>query len=97
MPASPDKRRQINERGETAPSLKLFTATQSYLTASFRALPETNAGTLAAAIFDFVTGLWVTAGTLSAVVHFEGTETNQLYSFTFFQRLSNSSQVNRHG
>src|SRR5690606_29121001 len=28
----------------------------------------------------------------SAVVHFEGTETNQLYSIAFFQRLSNSSQ-----
>ncbi len=49
-PASINDRRQKDKRGETTPSLKLFTATQSYLTASFSALPETNAGTLAAAI-----------------------------------------------
>src|SRR5699024_477105 len=49
-PASINDRRQKDKRAETTPSLKLFTATQSYLTASFSALPETNAGTLAAAI-----------------------------------------------
>lgn len=42
--------------------------------------------------FDFFTGLRVAASALSTVVHFEGTETNQLYSIAFFQRLSNSSQ-----
>lgn len=50
MPASARGRRQTDKRGLIAPSIKLFTATRSYLTASFSALPETNAGTLAAAI-----------------------------------------------
>ncbi len=38
------------KKGAIAPLFNLFTEARSYLTASFSALPETNAGTLAAAI-----------------------------------------------
>ncbi len=85
--ATPDR-----QKGLMSPFDKTVHSYASYLTASFRALPETNAGTLAAAILISLPVWWVTASALSTVVHFEGTETNQLYSIAFFQRLSNSSQ-----
>ncbi len=91
MPENRNARRQT-DKGADEPPIKTVHSYASYLTASFRALTETNAGTLAAAILISFTGLWVTASALSIMVHSEGTETNQLYSIAFFQRLGNSSQ-----
>ncbi len=79
-------------KGRCRPFVKTVHCHASYLTASFSALPENKCRHVSCGDFDFFTGLRVAGQYAQRGGSLEGTETNQLYSIAFFQRLSNSSQ-----
>ena len=77
------------QKGPTSPFDKTVHCHAVLLNCVFQSFTRNKCRYVCCGNFDFITGLRVAASTLSAVVHFEGTETNQLNSITFFQRLGN--------
>lgn len=85
--ATPDR-----QKGLTSPFDKTVHSYASYLTASFSALPETNAGTLAAAILISLPVCGLRPVRSARWFTLKVPKPTSLYSIAFFQRLSNSSQ-----
>ena len=71
------------QKGPTSPFDKTVHCHAVLLNCVFQSFTRNKCRYVCCGDFDFITGLRVAASTLSAVVHFEGTETNQLYSIAF--------------